>query len=181
MELAGVYVIISYYPDWIIYVMWWRLPVLHHSRMTFSLLAGTWEGNTMPAYSMILRPVSKAWKRWLDPLAPDAMVLAQKAVEQLQAAKKKIRPPQNPSKGSGSGASKTSGDKNSKLCSSYNTWFSTNGCWWEAQPSNAGKTCSYPHYCSAWKTNNGIELKHKSIRCPASQVSQSGQNPNTSG
>ena len=112
----------------------------------------------------------KSWESLGRAPAPDAMVLAQKAVEQLA-----TRKPTKANHQTKDTTNKNENRNEKKICSTYNTWFSTEGCWWESQQENSGKTCSFSHFCSDCKSTKGVELKHKSIRChqlPTSGVAQ---------
>ena len=98
---------------------------------------------------------SKSWESLSIGIEPDSIYCAKETVDIRLKAKKKD--PKDPPRGV-----KTD-KKEKKLCTTYNTHKSSDGCYWEHL--NKGETCIYDHYCSWCKQNRGVAEKHKLYSC----------------
>ena len=101
---------------------------------------------------------AKSWESLSNSIEPDSIYCAKETVENRnrQNRSKKVNLPNS--------SLKKEGDKPSKkVCTTYNSHRSSEGCYFEQQ--NEGKTCVYAHYCNWCKTNRNVEEKHKSLNC----------------
>ena len=99
---------------------------------------------------------AKNWNSLSNSIEPDAIYCAKETVDnrnRLNKVKKNV--PTNPMK--------KEGEKSKKVCTTFNTHRSSEGCYFEQQ--NEGKTCVYEHSCSWCKANRNAVEKHKAINC----------------
>ena len=97
----------------------------------------------------------KSWDSLSLGIEPDAIYCAKETVEIRSKVKK---PPKDPKD------KKFSDDKKvKKLCTTYNTHRSSEGCYWEHV--NKGESCVFDHYCSWCKQNRSVVEKHKVLSC----------------
>ena len=100
---------------------------------------------------------SKSWDSLSIGIEPDSIYCAKETVDIRLKAKKK-EPNPNP-RGVKSGIEK----KDKKLCTTYNSHRSSEGCYWEHL--NKGESCVFDHYCSWCKQNRSVVEKHKVLSC----------------
>ena len=101
---------------------------------------------------------AKSWESLSNSIEPDSIYCAKETVENRnrQNKSKKAPNPVNPTRKEGEKPVR-------KVCTTFNSHKSTEGCYWEQQ--NEGKSCVYAHYCSWCKANRSVEEKHKLINC----------------
>ena len=101
---------------------------------------------------------AKHWETLSNGLETDAIYCAKETVENRNKAKKPSRdPPKDPKK------PRDGKSSFSKVCSTFNTHRSSDGCFWEH--SNKGETCVFDHFCSWCKANRDVKEKHKALNC----------------
>ena len=96
---------------------------------------------------------AKAWDNLSVGIEPDAIYCAKETVE----IRSKIKKPKDPKD------EKPDDKKHKKLCTTFNTHRSSEGCYWEH--TNQGQTCVFDHYCSWCKQNRDVVEKHKVLNC----------------
>ena len=96
---------------------------------------------------------SKTWENLSVGIEPDAIYCAKETVE----IRTKLKKPKDPKD------RKLEDKKQKKLCTTYNTHRSSEGCYWEH--TNQGQTCVFEHYCSWCKQNRNVSEKHKVLNC----------------
>ena len=97
----------------------------------------------------------KSWESLSGGIEPDSIYCAKETVENRQKLKKAPKIDKD----------RKSGDekKIKKLCTTYNTHRSSEGCYWEHQ--NQGQSCVFDHYCTWCKQNRNVAEKHKLSAC----------------
>ena len=98
----------------------------------------------------------KNWSNLSMGLESDSIYCAKETVEARNRSntKKPSKDPKDPKK---------TKDGKSRLCTTYNTHRSSEGCFWEH--SNKGEVCVFDHFCSWCKTNRDVKEKHKALQC----------------
>ena len=97
---------------------------------------------------------TKSWETLSNGIEPDSIYCAKETVE-IKTKPKKVKDPKTV---------KNEEDKKvKKLCTTYNTHKSSEGCYWEHV--NKGQTCVFDHYCSWCKQNRSVVDKHKALSC----------------
>ena len=99
---------------------------------------------------------AKSWESLSNSIEPDSIYCAKETVENRNRQSKSKKNLVNPAKKEGDKPGK-------KVCTTFNSHRSTEGCYWEQQ--NDGKSCVYAHYCTWCKANRSVEEKHKLINC----------------
>ena len=97
---------------------------------------------------------AKTWDNLSVGIEPDAIYCAKETVE----IRTKLKKPKDPK-------DRKLDDKKpqKKLCTTYNTHRSSEGCYWEH--TNQGQVCVFDHYCSWCKQNRNVVEKHKALNC----------------
>lgn len=98
---------------------------------------------------------AKDWETLSGGLETDAIYCAKEIIE----LKNKVKKPSKDLKET----RKLKDPKDSKICSTYNTHRSSEGCYWEH--TNKGEVCVFDHHCSWCKANRDTKEKHKLIHC----------------
>ena len=94
----------------------------------------------------------KSWESLSSGIEPDSIYCAKETVENRTKASKKTQ------------LNKDFKDrKPKKVCTTYNTHRSSEGCLWEQQ--NRGEKCVFDHFCSWCKENRNVSEKHKVFNC----------------
>ena len=95
---------------------------------------------------------TKSWETLSMGIEPDSIYCAKETVEMRKP--KKVKEPK---------VKNDEAPKVKKLCTTYNSHKSSEGCYWEHV--NKGQTCVFDHYCSWCKQNRGAVDKHKALSC----------------
>ena len=99
----------------------------------------------------------KSWKTLSGGIEPDSIYCAKEVVQN----RPQIKKIGNKDKDRRNIDEKPKSVK--KLCTTYNTHRSSEGCYWEHQ--NKGEACVFSHYCSWCKDNRNVAEKHKLSAC----------------
>ena len=118
------------------------------------------------------------WENLSEGLQPHTFLYAKDTVEMQQSKASRGGGSQSQQRGRGRGqgrgqfGSRKSDDSQdtSKVCVSYNGFFTGSGCAYEY---TNNRKCSYEHYCSNCFTKSGKKEAHKSCNCNEQEVKQS--------
>ena len=99
---------------------------------------------------------TKTWESLSNGIESDSIYCANQIVESREKSKK-------PEKSKTKPTEKSTGDKKSKACTTFNTHRTSDGCLWEHN--NPGQSCVFKHFCSWCKEHRNVEETHKVFNC----------------